>query len=735
MGSEMEMINQFDHNLIQIGNQATLGANAALSTTGQTFLTHNLYFDTSGNYQVFNTSSANEGTILRMVDGNFTFSNSAATTGTPTVTERMRIDSSGNVCIGIATASRGPIHSHTSATTNNIHLTNGSSGTGTQDGATIFVDGTSSAGFWFREAGNLRFATDNSEKMRLDSSGRLMIGTTIEGVVNGDDLNVASSGHTGITIRSGTSNQGNIFFSDGTSGPDEYRGYFQYLHAVNALLLGTDAAERMRIDSAGRVGIGTSNIGSHQLVVEGGKAETGGSCLALKTAGGANGTLSALALYGTFVSPTSDTATRRTADITSGFSTGNWGTEFLTFNVGKSGSANDTQQVCDEKMRLNSTGQLSIGAGPVSLNGHNSRLSVQGTDFSSSTVAIMSNSSGVDGAYLFFAKQRSGSVGGNTSVANGDFVGQLRYLAADGTDVQSEVANISVNIDGAPGSNDTPGRITFATTNDGGNVSTERMRIDNQGNVGIGTSSLIGNSSSIYLTVNGSSLGGIALKSNNSTQGYLQGSGGTVTLSSDGAKNIRFDTNGVQRMNIASDGNVGIGKTSSSLDIDGSIFFGSGQTFQIVKSGSGGQCIAINRRTNVGTAIQFSRGSGVGSISMNNTSTSYNTSSDYRLKENVVTLSDAITRLKTLKPYRFNFIADKNVTVDGFLAHEVTAVPEAVTGTKDAVITQEMIDNKEYEESRLGEILPQGIDQAKLVPLLVAAVQELIGRVEKLEAA
>ena len=736
-GSERLRINSSGRVLIGTTNATTVG----------TVNTNLIVGSTTNNDEVGLTLNVMEGTNNRRVkffldddDGVYGF-DTTSSTGTAqfvvrhATSEKMRIDSSGNVCLGIATASRGPIHSHTSATTNNIHLTNGSSGTGTQDGATIFVDGTSSAGFWFREAGNLRFATDNSEKMRLDSSGRLMIGTTIEGVVNGDDLNVASSGHTGITIRSGTSNQGNIFFSDGTSGPDEYRGYFQYLHAVNALLLGTDAAERMRIDSAGRVGIGTSNIGSHQLVVEGGKAETGGSCLALKTAGGANGTLSALALYGTFVSPTSDTATRRTADITSGFSTGNWGTEFLTFNVGKSGSANDTQQVCDEKMRLNSTGQLSIGAGPVSLNGHNSRLSVQGTDFSSSTVAIMSNSSGVDGAYLFFAKQRSGSVGGNTSVANGDFVGQLRYLAADGTDVQSEVANISVNIDGAPGSNDTTGRITFATTNDGGNVSTERMRIDNQGNVGIGTSSLIGNSSSIYLTVNGSSLGGIALKSNNSTQGYLQGSGGTVTLSSDGAKNIRFDTNGVQRMNIASDGNVGIGKTSSSLDIDGSIFFGSGQTFQIVKSGSGGQCIAINRRTNVGTAIQFSRGSGVGSISMNNTSTSYNTSSDYRLKENVVTLSDAITRLKTLKPYRFNFIADKNVTVDGFLAHEVTAVPEAVTGTKDAVITQEMIDNKEYEESRLGEILPQGIDQAKLVPLLVAAVQELIGRVEKLEAA
>ena len=186
-------------------------------------------------------------------------------------------------------------------------------------------------------------------------------------------------------------------------------------------------------------------------------------------------------------------------------------------------------------------------------------------------------------------------------------------------------------------------------------------------------------------------------------------------------------------MNIASDGNVGIGKTSSSIDVDGAIFTTSGQNLLISKSGSGGKIITLNRRTNVGLSIEFFRGSSVGSISHNNTSTAYNTSSDYRLKENVVALSDGITRLKTLKPYRFNFIADKDVTVDGFLAHEVTAVPEAITGTKDAVITQEMVDNEEYEKERLGEILPQGIDQSKLVPLLVAAVQEAIGKIEVLE--
>jgi prepilin-type processing-associated H-X9-DG protein len=91
---------QFSHNIIQIGSQASLGANAALSTTGQTYLTHNLYYNTDGNLRVFNTSSANEGAILQMVDGILKFSNSSATTGTPTVTERMRILSSGHVVIG-----------------------------------------------------------------------------------------------------------------------------------------------------------------------------------------------------------------------------------------------------------------------------------------------------------------------------------------------------------------------------------------------------------------------------------------------------------------------------------------------------------------------------------------------------------------------------------------------------------------------------------------------------------
>ena len=120
--------------------------------------------------------------------------------------------------------------------------------------------------------------------------------------------------------------------------------------------------------------------------------------------------------------------------------------------------------------------------------------------------------------------------------------------------------------------------------------------------------------------------------------------------------------------------------------------------------------------------ISFSNPNGVvGSISTNASATAYNTSSDYRLKENVTPVSDGITRLQQLKPSRFNFIADPDTVVDGFLAHEVqTIVPEAITGEKDAVDDD---GNPEY----------QGIDQSKLVPLLTAALQEAIAKIETLQ--
>ena len=103
------------------------------------------------------------------------------------------------------------------------------------------------------------------------------------------------------------------------------------------------------------------------------------------------------------------------------------------------------------------------------------------------------------------------------------------------------------------------------------------------------------------------------------------------------------------------------------------------------------------------------------------TTTAYTTSSDYRLKENETNITDGINRLKQLKPYKFNFKADKDTTVDGFFAHEVSSiVPEAIIGKKDAV-------NKDNNP------IYQGIDQSKLVPLLTSALQEAITKIETLE--
>ena len=114
-------------------------------------------------------------------------------------------------------------------------------------------------------------------------------------------------------------------------------------------------------------------------------------------------------------------------------------------------------------------------------------------------------------------------------------------------------------------------------------------------------------------------------------------------------------------------------------------------------------------------------GTDEGSIVIGTTTTTYNTSSDYRLKENEVTISDGITRLKQLKPYQFNFKREPGVKVDGFFAHEVDAIiPYSVSGEKDAVKDD-------------GSIDPQQIDHSTLVPLLTAALQEAIAKIETLE--
>ena len=161
----------------------------------------------------------------------------------------------------------------------------------------------------------------------------------------------------------------------------------------------------------------------------------------------------------------------------------------------------------------------------------------------------------------------------------------------------------------------------------------------------------------------------------------------------------------------------------------------SGQTCCVFQIGSHGQ---------KGLLFRDGENDVAGYITINDGAVSYTNTSDYRLKENVVAITDGIDRLKQLNPIRFNFKKTPDNTLDGFLAHEASeVVPEAVSGEKDAVTGAILyVEGDELPEGKsvgdikeAGEIDPQGIDQSKLVPLLVRALQEAIARIETLESA
>ena len=260
----------------------------------------------------------------------------------------------------------------------------------------------------------------------------------------------------------------------------------------------------------------------------------------------------------------------------------------------------------------------------------------------------------------------------------------------------------------------TAGQSILLQTTPSGGSTTERMRIISTGNVGIGNTSpdhaLVvrrtdGDSKVLELST-GDSTATMNFSRNGNPTAFIKmfedGSTGTGAL----IFGTGSSASPAERMRIASDGAVHIRSTAApSATVPGFMF----TSDQFVTS--------AGDTTNDNTQIRFFNANGlVGNITVGGSSTTYNTSSDYRLKENVDYDWNATTRLKQLKPARFNFITDADTTVDGFIAHEAqTVVPESVTGTKD-----------EVDED--GVAVMQSIDNSKLVPLLVKTIQELEAR-------
>ena len=434
----------------------------------------------------------------------------------------------------------------------------------------------------------MQFEMAGSEKLRLDSSGRLLIGTTTEGNATGDNLTISDSGNMGMTLRSTDSNYCNIYFSDAETGTAEYEGYISYNHNTNSLEFATGHTERLRITSEGQVKLSGTNSGNHMssfgtnvggLTID----DVGNQHTALEVSHGSNKVFLV--------------ASSNNSVYMSSYGTGN----FILEHTGGGGTR--------ERLRIDSNGDLGLGIAAVPQDSGARTLHIHDTTTGSAARAAIRLTHGSSG----------------TAASNGAFIG-------------------------------------------------------------------FDNNPDFYL--------------------YNQESG-----------KLRFGTNGNERMVIESSasgqkpGRVLVGPSVPTSGDDSQMIIRNNESNGIYR------CLRLNNQSNNNRITMSFEGGGTntGDIRINGSTTNYNSYSDYRLKENVVPLTDPITRLKTLKPYRFNFIASPDITLDGFFAHEVSpTVAEAVGGEKDEVDTD-------------GNVVPQALDMAKLVPLLTASLQEAITKIETLE--
>ena len=545
--------------------------------------------------------------------------------------------------------------------------------------AIVSTTGTADTGIWFPAADTVAASTAGTERMRINSSGNLGIGTTSPGsrlsVVGGS---LATAG-TGI-LAAGALTAGRLV-SDGVNATiNPIHTYFDsYAYEISAgstsgyvtgvvvaarsftgtggegVSFWTRSAERMRVDGSGNVGIGTTAPGA-KLDVQNANAyvrikSTSGTYALFDIDSPAASQpiirfLSNGVEQARIISPVNEAASQ------------------LVFTTGSSST---------ERMRIDASGNVGIG---TSSNATNVKLQVV------SPTNTLINSRG--NAYIY------------TTEAAGIDKGAQLTLGGQYTGGEVPFASIAGRAEAAAGA--LQGYMQFGTINTSG-VIVERMRIDSSGNVGIGASSPVDKlqvEGNIYLGTTGRTI--------------YQGSSADLTLQVNTGNIKFFRANGVsESMRIDSSGNVLIGATSVVLTSKLLSSFSAATSVGLVLNETGGGSSTTFANFSVGSVAK-------GSITWNGTSVLYNNLSDYRLKENIQDADSASALIDALQVRQFDWKSNNSHQRYGFIAQElVTVAPEAVHQPADP---DKMM----------------AVDYSKLVPMLVKEIQSLRKRLTALES-
>jgi len=450
----------------------------------------------------------------------------------------------------------------------------------------------------------------------------------------------------------------------------------------------TEGTERFRITSSGNCGISTASPGAFLEVAAGNRAVSGQG--GTVTVGGdvdSTGITNNTRKVGFINVPHYANATGKMALIF-----GDSQASENVINIGGSQSnytaatsiafwtaANNTTTVGTERFRCDSSGRLLVGTSSSRSPSvwSSPLLQVESTAFTTASISVINNQAADLTPAITIGKSRGTSTGSNTIVQNGDTVGVLNFQGADGSGLL-RAAQISAQIDGTPGANDMPGRLVFSTTADGASSPTERMRIDNAGNMSFNGTNVT------------TSNGGV----------------GQVYKFFGGANNIvlPFESTGAGHFGIFEYRRTGRSGSARASQI------------QIGENSSNQGRIDV-----ISSAANSDVGGGV---RLENAATSWSSMSDIRLKNILSHFDNALADVSVLDAFRFTWKSDANeIPQVGLSAQSVQAVlPEAVGSGKPINAPED--DDTEYLSVRYTEI----------IPLLVAALQESKERIEALEA-